>query len=394
MGIQTSRFIDSLNIMKEPIHSYQDRVSRLVPVCTILVARIVILSILHDQLRMPDFVTLLPVDTPVSNWLYLFNRWDSFYYYSIAVSWYPHHLSAVWAFFPLFPALIRIVVLFGVQDTYAALAISTISGLMSIIVFQKIAESYLGRVQGATSTLLYFTLPPVFVFSAVSYSEPVFLLFSLLTWYLHTTQRDVFAGSAATLCSMTRPYGVLISLPLALDHVKRREFRKLPYATFPLLFFLGWTYYSLRMTGSFAESALGTYWTSYPKLVFLTIFDRLLRGNFLGSFEATRTFLWLVELSIFRVTLGIIAIVVVVYLGYRVLKLDRSLGAYTLVSVVVVSVFGIFPSIGSFPRYLGLLFPIGLTLGTKRKRVALLALILLLILDYVAWWAFIFDGFY
>jgi hypothetical protein len=92
--------------------------------------------------------------------------------------------------------------------------------------------------------------------------------------------------------------------------------------------------------------------------------------------------------------MGMLAIVLVIGLGYKTLRLDHSLGVYVIVSVVVVSYFGIFPSIGSFPRYLGFLFPIGFTLISRRKRVTLLALTMLLILDYVAWWAFVFDGFY
>lgn len=366
-----------------------------IPVLTIVIARAVIIWILYNQLRLPDFVTILPWVTPESKALYLFNRWDSNYYYSIAVAWYPHHLSAEWAFFPLYPAMIRVVAMLGIEVTYAALIITTFSGLISVLVFQRIAGRYLGRVQGATTTLLYFTLPPVFVFSAVSYSEPVFLLFSLLAWYLHVNRRDMLAGSAAAISSMARPYGVLMALPLFLDYVRRREFRKLPYGAFPLVCFLGWAYYSLQMTGTFAAmSALGVYWSSYPKLIFQTIIDRLAHGNFSGAIEATRTFLGLVQLNIFRVTMGLIAIVLVVYLGYKVLKFDRSLGIYVIVSVVAVSYFGIFPSIGSFPRYLGFLFPIGLTLQPRRRRIVLLSLIVLLILDYAAWWAFVFDGFY
>ena len=366
-----------------------------IPILTVVIARVAIVSILYSQLGLGEFITILPWATAVSKWLYLLNRWDSPYYYNIAASWYPHHLSAEWAFFPLYPMLIRLLAMFGLHPAHAALIITTLSGLMSVIVFQRIAEGYLGRTRGATSTLLYFTLPPVFVFSAVSYSEPVFLLFSLLAWYLHVTRKDMLAGSAAAISSMARPSGVLMALPLALDYVRRKEFRKLPYAAFPLLSFLGWTYYSLRMTGTLATmSALGVYWASYPKLILQSAFGQLLRGNLPGAIDATGVFLGLVELSILRVMMGMIAIVLVVILGYKALKVDRSLGTYVIASVVAISYFGIFPSVGSFPRYLGFLFPIGLMLGIKRKRIALFLLILLLILDYVAWWAFVFDGFY
>ena len=349
-----------------------------------MVIRVGLSLILYSQLRIAD-----------SKWLYLFNRWDSGYYYSIAASWYPHHLSPEWAFFPLYPALIRLVVSLGVHVAYAALIVAGVSGLISVIVFQKIAEHYFGQMQAATSTLLYFTLPPVFVFSAVSYSEPVFLLFSLLAWYLHLTGKDVLAGSAAAICSMARPYGLLIALPLTFDYFSRRQFRKLSFAALPLFCFLGWTYYSLQMTGSFATvSALGTFWTSYPRLVFQSIFDQFFRGNLSGSIGAIQAFLGLVQVNIVRVTMGIISIVLVAFLGYKVLKTDRSLGAYVIVSVVAVSYFGIFPSIGSFPRYLGFLFPIGLVFGMKRKWPVWAVLLVLIMLDYIAWWAFIHDGFY
>jgi 4-amino-4-deoxy-L-arabinose transferase-like glycosyltransferase len=72
-----------------------------------------------------------------------------------------------------------------------ALLVSGLSGIASIPLFLVIARHYLQAQRALYATLLYFLLPPVFVFSGVNYSEPLFLLITLLAWHFHLTGREL-----------------------------------------------------------------------------------------------------------------------------------------------------------------------------------------------------------
>jgi hypothetical protein len=361
----------------------------------LITIRASIAVLLYQRLAADTAAVIFRRVVVLPEWMYLFAGWDSSYYYGIAASWYPHYLSPVWAFFPLYPALTRVVASLGVGVPLAAIIVAEVSGLSSVVVFQIIAEQYLCRRLAACSTILYFSIPPVFIFSGVSYSEPLFLLFSLAAWRYHMTGRDRLAGVAAAFGSLTRTYGFLISVLLAWDYLRKRQFRKLIYAAVPLMCFVGWLSYSLLVTGSLAVmSALHTYWPSEPLLMVQTVVFQFFHGNLRSVISAADAVIAYLYADLFRVLIGLASIALVAFLGYKVLKIDQSLGAYVVASLIVISYFGVFQSLGSFPRYLGFLFPVGLVLGTKRRLLLLFALAILILLDYVAWWAFIADHFY
>ena len=291
---------------------------------SITVIRVVLATLLYYRLVADGSEILFSKIVPLSKWLYVFSGWDSAWYYAIAESWYPHTLSPLWAFFPLYPALIRVVAYLGLSIPFASFCITQFSSLISIILFQMTAERYCMKWESASATLLYFALPPVFVFSAVSYSESVFLLFSLLAWYEHLAGRERIAGIAAAASSLARPYGFLVGLPLAFDYVKRRRYSQLLYAALPLLIFLGWMFYSFVMTGDFAViSSLHTYWPNQPLITLEAAVVELLHGNFQAAEEAMGVLLGFMRAHFLRAIIGLVSIVLVAVLSYKVLAIDR-----------------------------------------------------------------------
>lgn len=320
------------------------------------------------------------------DWLYLFAGWDTGYYYTIALSWYPPVLAPQWAFFPLYPAAIRILSWTGINTYLSAFLVSAIPGLLCIPIFQKIAETYMSRGQALTATLLYFLLPPVFVFTATSYTEPMFLLFSLLTWYCHLRGQNRRAAVAASLCSLTRTYGVLITVPIVYDFLKRRQFRNMLYMALPVGVVFGWLAYGFAMTGVLAVVASHVFWIP-PQLP--AIQGDMLRVA-MGQLDAMQGLLPYLGTGL----LALSFVLLILFLSYRVLRIDRTLALYTFASFCTIVTLGVWSiSIRSFPRLLTFLFPIGLALYSKRPWLRLVVAVTLLVLDYVAWWAFIADGF-
>jgi Gpi18-like mannosyltransferase len=228
------------------------------------------------------------------------------------------------------------------------------------------------------------------VFSGASYSESVFLLLSLLSWKYHLESKEVRAGLAAGLCTLTRSYGILIALPLAYDFMRRREFRKLACLAIPASALAAWLMYAYSKTGSFAALSARTFWNSQNALILRNALIELVQGRS-NSLQVVLFFLW----KYFPIALAaLISVLLFALLSFSVWKTDPALGYYSLVSLLIIFYFAFFPSFGSFPRYLAFIFPIALALGTKRNWLFYAALIVLLPLCLVAWWAFLTDGFF
>ena len=219
----------------------------LLPVLVVVVLRTICAVILYLSLS-----PTAAINSTFQNGLYIFAAWDSGHYASIARYWYPPVPAREWSFFPLYPTLIRILDVFGVDISIGGLLVAAVCGLASILVFQKLANFYLPRDRSLQTVLAYFLLPPVFVFSAVYYSEPVFLLFSLLSWYFCINGNSWKSCVAASLTTLVRPYGVLIVVPLVFQYLRRRQYWQLAYCLIPVLTLAGWMLYSLIITGIFA----------------------------------------------------------------------------------------------------------------------------------------------
>ena len=228
-------------------------------------------------------------------------------------------------------------------------------------------------------------LPPVFVFAGVSYSESSFLLLALLTWYSHLRGHEIVAASSSALCSLSRPYGILIVVPLLYGYIKNRQHRKLFYVGLPICALAGWLYYGTAVTNSTLPMiAAHSYWVTGTVASILNDIGSVMRGDF-SKVGLLLPYAW-------TGILASIALGATTYLGYLVARIDKGLGFYVLLSTLsLFTVGGV--AIRSLPRYLAFLFPIGLGLKCRKSWLPLIVPVLL-VLDYVAWLAFLTDGFY
>jgi len=272
----------------------------------------------------------------------------------------------------------------------AASVIAITTGLACVPVFQKVAEQYFDRERALVATYLYFMLPPVFVFSGINCSEPLFLLFTLLAWLYHLTSRSGRSALAASLSAITKTYGILLLIPLTIAQARKRDLKAVAYLTLPASTFTGWVLYSYSMTGEIAFLSARSFWQSENALLFARSVVALAQGD---SAAPGILYSFLVR-YLPQAIAGAASCAFVLLLAYRVWKLDRALFIYLIVSVFMIFYFGFVPSFGSFPRYLLFLFPIGLPLYIRRMRHLAVALAVLTCLDYVAWVAFLTDGFF
>src|SRR5215208_3536767 len=128
-------------------------------------------------------------------------RWDSVWYLRITDSGYAGSTTRA-AFFPLYPLLVRGVgTLVGGSHgalLVAAYLVSVTAFLAALVLLHRLTELELGR-RLARPALLLLAVFPAAVYFGVPYSESLFLLLAVGTFYAARTGRWAWAGVCAGL---------------------------------------------------------------------------------------------------------------------------------------------------------------------------------------------------
>lgn len=156
--------------------------------------------------------------------LHYWANWDGAWYSAIAQHGY---FQTLWPsssnFFPLYPLLLRIGMVFGGGPAVTGVVISTAASLAALYFVHELARDLFDRevARAATLTLAFF--PTAFYFNAV-YTEAVFLAAAAgSVWAARTQGNFVLAGVLGCIAAMTRNVGVFLLLPLAHEWWRRRQ---------------------------------------------------------------------------------------------------------------------------------------------------------------------------
>jgi len=146
------------------------------------------------------------------SWIEPWLRWDAHYYTSIAENGYTFapqiHSSA--AFFPLYPALIRVTALLTGSIDSAALLVSNLALLAALIALQLLAEREDLYAPARTRTMVYLLTYSMAFFLGAGYAESLFLLFTIGCMYAARNQHWTWAIVLGMLATLTRITGVLM----------------------------------------------------------------------------------------------------------------------------------------------------------------------------------------
>jgi len=136
----------------------------------------------------------------------LFSQWDGGWYSQIAVFGYPagnNPLSGNWAFFPLYPFLMRFfgTPLFGIMSFDQAVLISgfLISNILffvSLILFYHVTKLIFGKSTLALISTVFFAFWPGALFYSTVYSESLFMTLALGAFYFwkrHNRANQLFS---------------------------------------------------------------------------------------------------------------------------------------------------------------------------------------------------------
>ncbi len=147
-------------------------------------------------------------------------RWDTELYLRIALYGYQTGGSA--SFAPIYPALIRLLMVTGINPITASLIISNLSLIFTCLLLYKEALDRFDS-QTAFRSILYFLVFPSAVFLFAGYSESLFILFLLLAWRAGHAHRWLWMALLGLLGVLTRFQGICLALPLGYIWWKDRK---------------------------------------------------------------------------------------------------------------------------------------------------------------------------
>ena len=161
----------------------------------------------------------------------LMTQWDSGWYLTIIDGGYHTERlaegrsagSANWAFFPLYPLLVRLVVEATGLRLAAAGVLTSAASLCVAVLF---ALDYLRRTRDertATYGVVLLALGPYAFYSLSLMTEGLFLALVAVGLWCLTTGRFLLAGAAGGLLSATRPTGLLFGVAMAVVLWRRTD---------------------------------------------------------------------------------------------------------------------------------------------------------------------------
>ncbi len=291
-----------------------------------------------------------------NGWLGLYYGWDSAWYLSIATNGYTFSTQS-YAFFPGYP-LFSGVFDKVIQNLPASLAACSLTfGVLSVPVYQLVAEQYLSRPVAFLSTMLFALSPYVFLFTTVAYSESLMLFFVLLAWLLFKKGKTGSASLSAAFATISRAVGVLIIIPMAIETLKGRikhKKRKLLLCLLPTIALLTWLAYGQLTANDWLAFIHTTEWQDMYS--FRELIVRSLTPNGLHAFFSLPSQHMFLPLAAWA------SILVPPFLIAELSNTSKSLMVYATVYFLGVLTFG---AMISLPRFMSILFPLWIALMSK-----------------------------
>lgn len=296
-------------------------------------------------------------------------QWDGGHYIFIAQNGYIQSNS--YAFFPLYPILIKILSFFFFgNEILAGLVISNICFLTFLYVFYKLAEMKTDKNKALIATFTLLVFPTTYFLGAV-YTESLFLLLTALTFLLLEKKKLLVAAIIAGAATLTRFVGVFLIIPVVYYYIKsiNFSFKKVSLKAFviPLTltpFIIYCTYLYIKFNDPFYFSTVQSIWHRSATSPATTIYSYL-TTNLPG--KAFNDHLDIIATILF---------IVILIIGRK--KLPLSWILYSLIVILIPVSSG---TLTSMPRYVLSAFPVFILASYFLEKHT--------VVRYVAWISFL-----
>lgn len=295
--------------------------------------------------------------------------WDALRYWELARGSLPAHMSKQdlqFAFPPLYPLLGRgTAVLLGGRTGLALLVVSNAAFVCMLYYAYRLGERLFGDADTARRFTRYLVLlPAAFIFQA-PFTESLFLCLTLAGFYYAERSKWLLVGIIGYFLALTRSYGFLVTIPLALVLLQQGRYQLRPKALWsyirtgwPLVLVpAGWATfmaYSRWRTGDWFryQHVQEQFWNLTMQNPFATLWQGLAR-----SAPANVAQTW------FAVGCLVLSVIALRYVkpAYAVYGL--------LLTLMPLTVGG--PSYRSLIRYLVVVFPVALVFAIWGRRRAI-----------------------
>lgn len=314
------------------------------------------------------------ISTKLPYWIWSWGNFDGVHYLTIAKSYYIAYYTQT--FFPLYPLVIRFIAKITLFDNYliAALIISNFSFLFCLFIFGKllIVEGYKKYLNWIIIFLLIF--PTSFYFGSL-YSESIFLLLILISFYAARKNKWLISSLSGILASGTRLLGVFMVFALLTEYFIQTKGKKLklkpllciaaiPFGLFVYMFYLQLKFHDPLLfwhaQPAFGAERLGSGVIFPPQVIFRYL-------KILVSVDIRTLPFWNSFFELISFLSGVFLLIVA-----HLKKIRLSYLIFSWFSLITPSLTGTF---SSMPRYILIIFPIYIVLGSLKSNLLKLVLL-------------------
>lgn len=283
-------------------------------------------------------------------------NFDGEHYLSISIFGYK---GLEQAFFPVYPKVISFLAQPFSKDIFASLfsvtflgiIISNLAFLLALILLWDLLRLDFSKKISYWTIFLILIFPTSFYFGAV-YSEALFLLLTVASFYNARKQRWWLAGICGGLASATRVFGILLLPALAIEIWQQKEKKSnLFWLSLVPLGLLGYMFYQWQNVGDplafyRLQKLVGEQHQSGVTLL-PQVFFRYLKMLF--TVEITNP---IYQTLLLEFVVGILFFILPIYGFFK--KVRMSYVLFTLIGFLIPSIQG---SLSSVPRYVIVFFP-------------------------------------
>ena len=305
-------------------------------------------------------------DSPIAQYFTIWRQWDTKWFESIAVYGYvgPYvdsfqDFQYNVAFFPGYPATMKLGMLVGLSPTAAGMLVSLIASLVAGFALARLTRDIGGRPELG---VLAFLIAPTAVFLTGAYTEALFCACAFWAWAFARNSSWVWAGMLAAGAALVRPNGLFLAIGLIVMFLiaKPRDWKRGSALLLPFIATLGYFAYLKAITGNWmAWSAAETeYWERH-------LVDPV--TSLVNTCKLIFTFSPTGEPSSRMVTEIVAMAILVVFTVVLFRKRMWAEATYVLVTVLSLGTSTMYHSI---PRTIVVIFPVWMLLGvwmTKRR---------------------------
>ncbi len=323
------------------------------------------------------------IATKLPSFIWSWGNFDSVHYLPIAQNYYSDYFTQT--FFPFYPILIRLAAKLFFENNYflSGIFISNISFCFALILFYKLMKLEKMEKYFLWSMIFLFTYTTSFYFGAL-YSESLFLVLSLSSFYAARRGNWLLAGIAGFFASLTRLFGLFIFPALIYEifvqfRQSAKDSSKLYNAAYLMLIPLGLVAYMVYLQVEFKDALL--FWHAQPAFgaervtnsIVLTpqVIYRYIKILFSVSAVTIPFWIALLELMSFLISAAIL------FTGRKTIRTSYSIYAWLILIVP-----GLTGTFSSLPRYTSIIFPLFMILAQiKNKPLKVLLAIFFLVIQ-------------